>query len=89
MLSSSQGKSTITSPQWLPFEPPLQPSNLVSPQLDQLVKSMTGQNGAICFRLFWNMITLAIETMPYSPSKLCGLRHIHRWETSGTRQYRL
>ncbi|KAL8769553.1 MAG: hypothetical protein Q9209_004484 [Squamulea sp. 1 TL-2023] len=59
--------SAVTSPKWLPFDPPSQTSTLVSPQLDQLTKRMTGADGSTYLRSFFQMITKAIETMPYTP----------------------
>ncbi|KAL8927115.1 MAG: hypothetical protein Q9208_002499 [Pyrenodesmia sp. 3 TL-2023] len=59
--------STITSPRWLPFNPPSQPSKFVSPQLFQLVQRLSDRNGGIYLRSFFQMITSAIETMPHAP----------------------
>lgn len=54
--------STITSPEWLPFDPPSQSS-----QVDQLTRRLTDpRNGAPFLRSFFQMITLAIETMSYA-----------------------
>jgi hypothetical protein len=58
----------IQSPKWLPFDPPTNSSVPVPPQLDQLIGQMTGTDGPVYLKSFWDMITQAIENMPYAPA---------------------
>ncbi|KAK3178424.1 hypothetical protein OEA41_000559 [Lepraria neglecta] len=67
-LNDQGPNDTITSPKWLPFDPPAQASTLVSPQLEKLRGEMTGQNGAVYLRAFCDMITKAVELMPFAPA---------------------
>ncbi|KAF2839439.1 hypothetical protein M501DRAFT_954904 [Patellaria atrata CBS 101060] len=58
---------TIASAKWLPFDPPTPGTADISPQLDQLITTLTGSDGGVYLRSFYNMVTQAVETMPFAP----------------------
>ncbi|KAF1950576.1 hypothetical protein CC80DRAFT_496806 [Byssothecium circinans] len=61
-------KGTVETKKWLPFEPPDQADAMVSQQLDDLIKKMTGDNGNKYLLAMWDLIRRAIPSMPFPPS---------------------
>ena len=65
----------MTSLKWAPFAKPPPDSNLVSPQLIQLIariQSGTAGEGDDYLGALWNTINQAIVTMPFPPSQYSG-----------------
>jgi hypothetical protein len=55
---------------FLPFEPPAKAEDIVSPQLDDLIKKLTAKQGQgkKYFHALWDLIRRAIPSMPFPPS---------------------
>lgn len=60
-------EGTLKSANWLPFEAKPQADTGVSSQLRQLIQNMTGDGGTEFQLAFWDMVTQAVENMPYAP----------------------
>ncbi|ORY16104.1 hypothetical protein BCR34DRAFT_137208 [Clohesyomyces aquaticus] len=61
--------NSIKSPSWQPFDPPSNPLNTISPQLQSLISAMTHPTtGAAYLRSFWEMIAEALASMSFAPA---------------------